>query len=51
MQELHDELVMLFHFQNEAAAAFYKDTQEKVLQQEKFEACFDNVNESIILLS
>ena len=36
---------------NEVTDAFYIETEEKAKQSQKFQACFDNVDESIVLIS
>ena len=44
-------VALLIYNTNESASAFYKDTEEKQYQHLKFEACFENIKESIILIS
>ena len=41
----------LYYYKNQAVNKFFHDTEERTRQNYKFEACFDNLNESIILVS
>ena len=44
-------LVVLVYNNAEAYIVFAKDTENIAMQNQKFEACFDNIKESIILIS
>ena len=43
--------ILLIKSINEVTDAFYSETEEKAKQSQKFQACFDNVDESVVLIS